>query len=727
MSGGEWQRQKSEGEAERGRSDRTNANSAEAWERGGAREWANRRDTTEDRKEEGRREWANRRDTTEEREEEEEYFYVHGEREEEAEEEEHLEREYYRTQIGAGGGGRTAQFAGGRGRDGAADPRRPRRHRPESRASDSASIHFLTDDREETRGDGAMRWEAKDRAEIHLRKPLFRHNPPLRMGEVDYSPNDFRQARAAIEDAATRQQNDGPSAGGRRSAGSGRRVRHFGDTTVITEHPDPYSFYWQLDKLKRAEQEQPKSMPPADYVLEDEEEEEEEDEYPEDYLSPDSGVHLTEREPFTERHYARPMREWTTDDPSHFSHYWQVESGQRPEEAPPAELRRKTPESPPPAKEIANGRPSPPKQISVSDVAQQTAPLAEEPLIEEHAFRQTTTRRRVEMAEEEEEEQRGERHALTDGGRTEQRQFVVFPLGQMEMDEGELCDAQRSEEALNRAMAQLRMAQTEDGEEAILEINERELRLMEKAKDENGEQPQQKQKVLSREPLEQIRVWGIHDKGHFAYVSRHPSDNRLLCHVFHCRGNASQAKSVAETLRNACQTVLLRQQSPRERPNSLNSSLSSSRRRRRTRESLLTTPIEEPKRTIRCHFVGVTQVPRATGIETLNEAVDKLLMEVGRERWTQVDVHISPSAIVVFESDGGRRQIASCRVRYLSFLGIGRDVKHCAFIVAQSFDHFVCYVFHADPSAASLAKTIEAACKLRYQKVMDAHLPDNGE
>lgn len=41
--------------------------------------------------------------------------------------------------------------------------------------------------------------------------------------------------------------------------------------------------------------------------------------------------------------------------------------------------------------------------------------------------------------------------------------------------------------------------------------------------------------------------------------------------------------------------------------------------------------------------------------------------------------------------------------------------RHCAFIVAQSADHFVCYVFHAEPSAAPLAKTIEAACKLRYQ------------
>lgn len=38
-----------------------------------------------------------------------------------------------------------------------------------------------------------------------------------------------------------------------------------------------------------------------------------------------------------------------------------------------------------------------------------------------------------------------------------------------------------------------------------------------------------------------------------------------------------------------------------------------------------------------------------------------------------------------------------------------------------SSDNFMCYVFHVEPSAGAMAKTIEAACKLRYQKVVDAH------
>lgn len=48
--------------------------------------------------------------------------------------------------------------------------------------------------------------------------------------------------------------------------------------------------------------------------------------------------------------------------------------------------------------------------------------------------------------------------------------------------------------------------------------------------------------------------------------------------------------------------------------------------------------------------------------------------------------------------------------------------RHCAFIMHTSAENFMCYVFHVEPTAALLAKTIEAACKLRYQKVLDAHL-----
>lgn len=61
--------------------------------------------------------------------------------------------------------------------------------------------------------------------------------------------------------------------------------------------------------------------------------------------------------------------------------------------------------------------------------------------------------------------------------------------------------------------------------------------------------------------------------------------------------------------------------------------------------------------------------------------------------------------------------------RYLSFLGISLDnVKRCGFIMQVDDSQFVAHCFQAEPSAGALCKTIEAACKLRYQKCLDAHM-----
>lgn len=56
--------------------------------------------------------------------------------------------------------------------------------------------------------------------------------------------------------------------------------------------------------------------------------------------------------------------------------------------------------------------------------------------------------------------------------------------------------------------------------------------------------------------------------------------------------------------------------------------------------------------------------------------------------------------------------MVECRVRYLSFLGIGKNVKQCAFIMHTTQDLFIAHVFECEPSAGTLCKTIEAACKV---------------
>lgn len=53
-------------------------------------------------------------------------------------------------------------------------------------------------------------------------------------------------------------------------------------------------------------------------------------------------------------------------------------------------------------------------------------------------------------------------------------------------------------------------------------------------------------------------------------------------------------------------------------------------------------------------------------------------------------------------------------MRYLSFLGIGRNVKQCAFVMHTAQDLFIAHAFHCEPSSGALCKTVEAACKVKY-------------
>ncbi|GMR42206.1 hypothetical protein PMAYCL1PPCAC_12401 [Pristionchus mayeri] len=636
-------------------------------------------------------------------------------------------------EVGRGGGEGRGDY---RSRDG----RLPTEDRRASHSSETATINFFHDDREdeweeevieekrsksfnfthsiepiERRDDrigGIERrlrsLEEEGREERGSRRhrpppppPLIRNSSSHSMA-VDYSSRDFQQSLAAI-DAASRERD-------------GVRVTHQGDTTIVTEHRDPYSFYWQLDQARRPDS-PPRPRPPAtDYIIDEEE-------VQETVLSPhshDSGV-VSESQysrpvPLPPRSLPTPVMErddsphrplpagWEKhQDPSGFSYYWHVDSGK---------IQRDPPRVPPPARSITPPpQPSPPVYAPPSRPTPQPPRVSppppqiiqlppQQPVIEEHAFKQTTTKRRVENEE------------SVEDGRVEEAvvkpvRFAVRSLGWVEMGEEEI-SAERSSKAVNGAIAQLSngrgmedgVARWGDGRELIMEMDENELRLLDP----------HEMNLLHTEKIHNIRVWGVgRENGRdFAYVARERGSRRLLCHVFRCD---TPAKTIANTLRDICRKIVR---------GSGAESVTSERRLVRSSEL---TAVDEPKKLIRCHFIGVTQVPRANGIDVLNDAVDRLVSQVGRHQWILSDVSIAPSTLIISEVTGA--EIASCRVRYLSFLGIGRDIKHCAFIMQVSSDSFLCYVFHVEPSAAVMAKTIEAACKLRYQKLLDAHRPDH--
>lgn len=342
--------------------------------------------------------------------------------------------------------------------------------------------------------------------------------------------------------------------------------------------------------------------------------------------------------------------------------------------------------------------------------------------------------------------------SLSEDFSVEERVFSVHSMGWMEFDESQL-----TPELSSKAIKQCILELTTQSEHAVrvwgkqetkrltLRIEDRCLKLLDPI---SGT-------ILTTQPIATIRVWGVNDSDDFAYVARDQnfiedeSTERdglleseakppvLKCHVFHCEnesGSENSAQKIANLLKEGMIKIKSMQQNPgMNRPQDLvideftSTPIGSP-------SVEFPTPIEEPRKTIVARYLGKISVPKPTGVETLNEAISKICFDIDSNKCASfmdsgidsgrgevVLVHISPSKVSVESSVNGEIFV-DCRVRYLSFLGISRnDVRCCGFILQIDEKTFEAHCFQCDPSAGALCKTIEAACKLRFQKCLDAH------
>ncbi|CAL4071158.1 unnamed protein product, partial [Meganyctiphanes norvegica] len=314
--------------------------------------------------------------------------------------------------------------------------------------------------------------------------------------------------------------------------------------------------------------------------------------------------------------------------------------------------------------------------------------------------------------------------------------FAVRSLGWVEIAEEDLTP-ERSSKAVNRCIVDLSVGRRDvldvvgcwgDGKDLFMDLDEGSLKLVDP----------ENLTVLNTQPIHTIRVWGVgRDNGRdFAYVARDRVSRKHMCHVFRCD---TPARTIANTLRDICKKIMIERSLHQNinKPldavvcnNSLGGRLTRptnlpTEHRRIHRNSQLIpaqsfpTPMEEPKKVMRVEYVGMIQVDKPGGMEVINQAIEDVTAS-NPGPWKSVTVAVAPSTVTITSCDDGK-QIAECRVRFLAFLGIGLNVKHCAFIMHNAQDKFVAYVFHCEPSTGALCKTIEAACKLRYQKCLDAH------
>ncbi|XP_034037036.1 amyloid-beta A4 precursor protein-binding family B member 2 isoform X2 [Thalassophryne amazonica] len=300
---------------------------------------------------------------------------------------------------------------------------------------------------------------------------------------------------------------------------------------------------------------------------------------------------------------------------------------------------------------------------------------------------------------------------------SEAMSFPVRSLGWVEMAEQDLCEG-RSSVAVHHCIRQLSYCRRDirdsagvwgEGKGMLLVLQDRMLTLVD---------PDDRS-LLHSQPISSIRVWGVgrdHDRERdFAYVARDKNTRVLKCHVFRCD---TPAAAIATSLHEICSKIMAERKSAKA---AAGSSLQTG-----ADVPLQEFPMPKTELVQKFHvlYLGMTSVSRPIGMDIINGAIDTLLSSTGKEDWTPVILSIADTTVAVIkEKEEEEEALVECRVRFLSFMGVGRDVHTFAFIMDTGNQHFQCHVFWCDPNAGSVSEAVQAACVLRYQKCLVARPP----
>lgn len=297
--------------------------------------------------------------------------------------------------------------------------------------------------------------------------------------------------------------------------------------------------------------------------------------------------------------------------------------------------------------------------------------------------------------------------------------FAVRSLGWVEMAEEDLAPG-KSSVAVNNCIRQLSYCKNDirdtvgiwgEGKDMYLILENDMLSLVD---------PMDRS-VLHSQPIVSIRVWGVgRDNGRdFAYVARDKDTRILKCHVFRCD---TPAKAIATSLHEICSKIMA------ERKNA--KALACSSLQERTNMSLdvplqvdFPTPKTELVQKFHVQYLGMLPVDRPVGMDTLNSAIENLMTSSSKEDWPSVNMNVADATVTVISEKNEEEILVECRVRFLSFMGVGKDVHTFAFIMDTGNQRFECHVFWCEPNAANVSEAVQAACMLRYQKCLVARPP----
>ncbi|XP_045568226.1 amyloid beta precursor protein binding family B member 2 [Salmo salar] len=305
--------------------------------------------------------------------------------------------------------------------------------------------------------------------------------------------------------------------------------------------------------------------------------------------------------------------------------------------------------------------------------------------------------------------------------------FAVQSLGWVEMAEEDLSPG-KSSVAVNNCIRQLSYCKSNirdtvgiwgEGQDMYLVLENNMLDLVDPMDD----------NVLHSQPIGSIRVWGVgRDNGRdFAYVARDKVTRILKCHVFRCD---TPAKAIATSLHLICSRIM----SERKHAKALSGALSGGVSLHGRMQSGLDLPLQaefpSPKTELVQRFqvlyLGMMPVDRSIGMDIVNGAIDSLIGSSSREEWKAVNLNVADATLIISNHQEVKEEeeeeeeeevkqeeevLVECRVRFLSFMGVGRDVHCFAFIMdGGGRRRYECHVLWCDPDAGRLSEAVQAAC-----------------
>ncbi|XP_068133915.1 amyloid-beta A4 precursor protein-binding family B member 3 [Hyperolius riggenbachi] len=297
------------------------------------------------------------------------------------------------------------------------------------------------------------------------------------------------------------------------------------------------------------------------------------------------------------------------------------------------------------------------------------------------------------------------------------KSFAVHCLGWVEIPEEDLAPG-KSSITVNNCIQQLAHTKC-DGTD--MSSNEGQNMVMILKKDTMSLVDPLDHSLIHSQPIINIRVWGVgcnngRDRD-FAFVANDKDTCMLKCHVFRCD---VPAKAIASALHDMCSKIM-----------SERAVASSSMSRSVTLETIspedlpvqvdILDTVRESIQKYEVLFLGSLPVSKPMGMDILNDTIENLTSTTLRDNWTAATIEVTDTSVAVHPREAAAEEpVWECQVRYVTFMGVGKDPHTFALIADVGKQCFQCTVFWCEPDAGHVSEAVQAACMVQYQKCVVA-------